>query len=411
MRKLLVGPLLALLVASEGAGQSAPSATAETRWEPWIGCWELVDESVRGRSELAAETRVDPSAAARPRRNVAGTRVCVSRAGAGVTLTTLVGSQAVLEDSIIADGRSWPMVDAECRGNKRSDWSADGTRVYTAAEIACVDQAARKVSSVTMMTSGPRWIDVQVIDIGGRKSVRIRRYEPADGKPPARTATAVTSSAWTVADVKEASARLMPETVQAALVELEARFDLKGRQLIELDDAGVPDSVIDLMVALSYPDKFIVEHPVSAGPLPYGDGYGFGYPYDRFDPYGGWWRYADNLFWPSYYAPFAYRYWGFYDPMFVPGSGYAIIASPANANSEPVASGRGRVVDGRGYTRITTRTPEPVTSSGGGTATTSSAGGSSSGASSGGSSGVSSGGYSSGGGGGGGRTAVPRPPG
>ncbi len=118
-----------------------------------------------------------------------------------------------------------------------------------------------------------------------------------------------------VADVKEASAKLMPETVQAALVELDAQFDLKGKQLLELDEAGVPDNVIDLMVALSYPNNFVVEHPVVAGAgAGYGYGDGFGIRSIGFDAFGGWSLYSDALFWPTYYSPFAYRYWGRYDP-------------------------------------------------------------------------------------------------
>jgi hypothetical protein len=370
----------------------------------------MVDESVRGQSDLTPE-----GAATSPRaRRAFGTRVCVAPSGKGVSLTTFVSDRTVMEDSIIADGVSWPLTDAECRGSKRSEWSAIAARVYTSAEIACADQAPRKVSSLTMMTPGPRWIDIQLIEISGRKNIRIRRYEPADDRPAARMAFAE-SGWWTVADVKEASAKLMPETVQAALVELRAQFDLKGKQLLELDDAGVPDSVVDLMVALSYPEKFVVEHPVSGAPA-YGFGDDIGYPFDRFDAFGGWSLYSDALFWPTYYSPFAYRYWGIYDPYFVPGSGYVVIGAPhpgsGGGEGEPVRSGVGRVVDGRGYTRITTRTPEPTARQGfgnDGTSSTSSAGSSGGNSNSGGSSGVSSGGYS--GGGDTGRTAIPRPPG
>jgi hypothetical protein len=131
-----------------------------------------------------------------------------------------------------------------------------------------------------------------------------------------------------------------------------------------------------------------------------------GFGYGIYDDGPLWPFYMDSMFWPSYYSPFAYRYWGAFDPFYFPGSGYVVIQPPGGGDDTPQSSGLGRVVDGRGYTRVTTRTPEPAHMTGGegGTAGTMSQGGGNSG-------GVSTGGYSSGGGGGGDRTAVPRPPG
>jgi hypothetical protein len=395
-----------LLIGSAAFAQQQTSAATFTdaRWQPWVGCWQLRDERVRDDGMFARDPVASATSPARRERSASDTRVCVTPAGGGVSLSTLVDNQKVLEDTIVADGASYPMRDADCRGSKRSEWSKNGRRVFTTAEISCNDQAPRKVSGLTMMLAGPTWVDIQVIDIQGRKNIRVRKFYSRDAKP-----TRV-GDAWSVADVKEASAKLMPEAVQAALVELGTGFNVKGKQLAELADAGVATSVIDLMIALSYPKHFVVEHSVSSGAAPYsfsgGDDYG--------DFLGGAWPWiADAAFWPAYYSPFAYRYWGHYDPFYVPNSGYVVVEPPHGNSEQPVASGTGRVVDGRGYTRVTTREPQPVPrtgSSDGGSGTYS---GTSSNGSNGGS--VSTGGYSNGGSGGGGsdggRTAVPRPPG
>jgi hypothetical protein len=115
---------------------------------------------------------------------------------------------------------------------------------------------------------------------------------------------------------------------------------------------------------------------------------------------------------PSFpYSPFGYRSWGYYDPYYYRGPGVIIINPGDGGDVQP--SGDGRVVDGRGYTRIRRNQPEPATrtGSGGSSRGTSSTSDGNSGSSSG-TSGVSSGGYSSGGASSGsGRTAVPRPPG
>ncbi len=408
--------LTAVLVASGGAAfaqQTIPSAPLDSRalarggptdarWQPWVGCWQLLDEHVRNHGDVSSDPVAAASAPARLERSGANTRVCIAPAAQGVSLTTMVGDQRVLEDSVVADGIDHPMMDNECRGSKRSEWSKTGHRLYTAAEISCADQAPRKVSGLTMMMTGPTWVDIQLIDIEGRKNIRVRKFIRA--APVAHAAgTFIGENSWSVADVKEASAKLMPEAVQAALVELGTGFNLKSKQLTELADAGVASNVIDLMIALSYPKHFVVERSVSSGG---GAPYSFGGS-DYGDYLGMWPWIADAMFWPSYYSPFAYRYWGYYDPYYVPNSGYVVI-EPPGGGSEPVASGTGRVVDGRGYTRVTTREPQPVPrdgANGGGNSSSGSSNGSGGGS-------VTSGGYSSGGGGdSGGRTAVSRPPG
>lgn len=412
MKRILATTIFAVLLAAGSAAAQQPAAAAagDSKWQPWIGCWQLLDENVRDESDVTAEEVVG-GVAARAARSTNGTRVCVAPAPGGVTMTTMVGAQRALEETIVADAVAHPFTDADCRGSKQSEWSKTAHRLYTRAEISCADQSPRTVSSLTMMAGGPTWVDVQMIDISGRKSIRVRKFQRVfDQTSQARTPVApfVGETSWTLEDIKEASATLAPEAVQAALVELKAGFNLSSKQLVALDDAGVPDSVIDLMIALSYPKRFVVSHPVSTAPPPYGYLYG---------GLGGAWPWiADAEFWPSYYSPFAYRYWGYYDPFYVPSSGYVYIGQiptgTGGGTTTPVASGEGRVVDGRGYTRISTREPEPSIRANnfGGSSSTMSSGGSSSGSSSG-NSGVSSGGYSGGGGGDTGRTAVPRPPG
>jgi hypothetical protein len=409
MKKLFFASTVALLVAAPAfAQQPAPNAD---RWQPWLGCWQLLDDNVQDESEVSADQLLAGGNSRRAPRSANSTRVCVEPAEGGVTMSTIIGTQSALEETVVADGKAHSLNDGDCRGSKRSEWSARGHRLYTSAEISCADQPIRNVSSLTMMTPGPTWVDVQMIDVSGRKSIRVRKFMRLGNQPQSRVSFA-NETAWTVEDVKEASAKLAPETVQAALVELESGFNLSSKQLVSMAKAGVPEGVIDLMIALSYPKKFVVSHPVSTAPPPYGYTYG---------GLGGSWPWiADAEFWPSYYSPFAYRYWGYYDPYYVPSSGYVHLAPIAPGGGggvgTPDPAGTGRVVDGRGYTRITTREPEPSIRTGnfgGSNGTFSSGGSGSSGSSSGGNSGASSGGGYSGGSssGGTGRTAVPRPPG
>jgi hypothetical protein len=385
-------------VAAVGAAQPAPGAGAslDSRWTPWLGCWQLIDESVQDPQFLAEAL----SALGRSRAN-AGTLVCVTPANTGVAMTTVVNDRPVLTETIVANGSNQPLTEPDCRGWHRAEWSQDAPRLYAQAELACANQALRTVSGMSMMMTGPLWIDIQLIESEGRKTLRLRRYRKSSNLKHAgdlawlerQAPRGTLPSRLTVADVQEANGKVARETLQAALVELKHGFDLNAKALIALDRMGVPDDVIDLMVALSYPERFVVERNTSASGS-------FGGGFDSMWPY-----YTDPFFFTSYYAPFGYRYWGHYDGYYFQGPGFVVV------DPEPgiQPSGRGRVVDGHGYTRIRPNEPDSSGRPGGGGMGSSSVDRSGGAGSSG---GVSSSGYSSGGSGGGGeRTAQPRPPG
>lgn len=391
-----------LTAAPVGAGQSAQvaavGASVDARWLPWIGCW-------RPANQRSAEE---------------GVHICVVPAGpSGAKMMTIAGDRAVIEETIVPDATSRPVDDPACRGSHRSEWSTDGQRVYSSAELTCDEQPARKVSGLSALTADGEWIDVQVVMSGARESVRVRRYRRSSDTPPdaslipadlaARAARSAHGTRLTIEHVIEASSKVSPRALEALLFETKAHFPIDGRQLIAMDDAGVAPAVIDVMVAFSFPKKFEVKR--SAGTSSLG---GFGWSDLGWGGLGLSAEYAWPWYYDPYYSysslsPFGYSYWnlgsGYYDP------GASVIVG--DGTSTPL-EGHGRVVNGSGYTQVVPRAPEnsarPVQrlQSGG----DSSAGsGSDSGSSSGGASGVSSGGYSSGGGGGGGdsgRTAVPR---
>lgn len=407
---------LALLFAASAAFAQTP-ATPIDRWTPWMGCWQIADESIDDAERLLSAltgARAEPS----PR---SGARVCVTPSpDGGATMTTLVNGKAVFSETVVADGKAHPLTDQSCGGTQHAEWSQQGPRIYARTEISCSGQPRRVVSGFSAVVSGPMWVDIQLIESEGRKSMRVRRYRPAaDQTGAARSAapdlaTMPLGGKLTLAEIEEASTKLAPEAVQAVVMELgPGGYDLNADRLIELDDAGVHDSVIDLMVAMSFPQKFVVERATPAtGPGSFG-GYGYGSGYGGLGSPYGWGYYAHPMYYSSYYSPFGYNNWGYYDPYYY-GTPGVVIINPGGG--EPQPTGAGRVVDGRGYTRIRPHVPDSATRTGNGNGGGSSAGstGSNSGSSSGGS--VSTGGYSGGGSSGssgssGGRVAVPRPPG
>jgi len=398
--------LASLLIAGSAyAQQPAPRAATtsvqtDARFASWLGCWRLDDD-------LAGT----------------GARMCITPETNGVRMQTVVGANKGIDEVVIPDGQPRPIQDAECKGTEQSEWSKDGARIFRTTNVTCGKEPARTVKTVAFIAPGPSWIHVQhVSGQAANTSVRVQRYRRAanqklaDGstapQPDSSIAMRTTpeQTRWSIEDVIEANAKMPAEAMQAALTEVHHPFDLNKRSLVALDEGGVDDSVIDLMVALTYPRRFVIERR-GGGSAPTGIMTGTGWfdPFmpgtmsmglDCYTPYGYGYR--------SYYSmcgggmyPFAASYYG-YGYYGYPYSNYGWVDVNQNQNvgggggiatAEP--QGEGRVINGRGYTQIRNREAEPsprITSSGNGGGW---------GGSGGGGGGVSSGGYSSGSSGGG----------
>ena len=327
------------LVATTAAAQGAPGDDVDERWLPWLGCWQLVEETG------VLDDGDDPD------RFADQVMVCVTPTenDGRVTVTTGADSGSILVETLTADGIQHPVDEEACSGWRQNSWSSDGARLFTRAELTC-DDAGRTVSGVGLLADARTWLDLQLVDTGDRGAVTVRRYRrarPADvadaGAEPlpdalrerVLTAARLTAtSPLSLDDVIEASLAVEPAVVETMLVETGTSFALDGRALVRLDDGGVPEQVIDLMVALSYPDAFTLERPpggVAGG--------GFASPY------------GFSQWYPYYASPFGYYYgWSPYDSLYYlgPAASYAVVP-------ETVDPGAGRVYSGRGYTRIDRR--------------------------------------------------------
>ena len=394
---------------SVAGAPSAASADFDTRWLPWMGCWQLWEEQVERAAGRDAEF---------PDR----TFVCMmpSADGAGAALTAQADGRVLVERTLIADAVRRDVRDGECTGWEERDWSRDGRRLFTRAELGCGTAATRTVNGVSLFSTRSTWVDIQLVAVGERQHLEIRRYNPVSGverqalrgtspalPAPAgdiRQARSESAESLALPSVREAADKAAPRVVEAMLAETRPRLDLDSATLIELDDAGIDSGVLDLLVALAYPDQFVVERRSSSGGGGWASG-GFGSPM-YYDPI---W-YGD--LYPYYITPLGYGSWSSgYNPYFYGGGAASpFITLQNNDDNRP----SGRAVADRGYTRVRprldaegasgTRTAVPRGSGGASTSSPRSGSGAGSGGR------VTSGGYTSRGtsGGDGGRTAAPR---
>jgi len=358
--------------------------------------------------------------------------------------------QPPAEDVLIADGRRHQFQSGGCKGWREIEFSEDGHRYFTRSSLTCEDGTERLVQGINFFSGSGQWVEVQLLRLGEDRKIWVRRYTsaaderdgvsggPTSGTAPARSARVSAGVPLTAPALVEAVKKSDTELIEAMLVESRTHIPVGSKFLKELARNGVPERIVDLLVALANPDRFTVRRTDSASAAvvdrrssPSGGsdlgGTSGGYLGSYYSPiFGypiiyGWYPYG--FYGYGSYSPWysGYSYW-YYDPWYW---------NPSHGGGQPSGGGghRGGYVDrDRGYVQVQERQEVRYASpryrggaSGGGrdrdsssdsgySAGSSSSGSSSgsSGGSSGGSGGgsVSPGGYSSGGSSGGG-TARP----
>ena len=427
-RRAVVVLLAACIMAyMSGLAHAQFAADAPTefdgRWLPWMGCWQLVEETGQ-----PADIGRELPFAGRALACVAPAEESGAVEASAVTLTSITEGEPIFQETLRADGRQHPVNEPECSGWRQNTWSADGARIFTRAELDCGTQDTRIVSGLGLMPNPSTWLDLELIDAGGYGVVTIRRYRRASNETTAdlgatplsdelsarvlSAARIATTVGLSLDDAIEAGQHVEPAVLEALIVETRPGFALDAQALLQLADGGVSPDVIDLMVALAFPDQFVVNRsiasppPVQGGAYPYPPtwaGYGRGYGYEP------WYSYYSSPF--GYYygaAPYSsLSYWGGPASTYFIGRSFMDGGLAYGGTSRRGSAGEARAYQGRGYARVTSR-PPASNGSGRGRSIRGIYGGGSSVSSSGGQ--ATPDGHSGGGGGGGdsGRTAVAR---
>ncbi|MFI5233773.1 MAG: hypothetical protein ACHQSE_14840 [Gemmatimonadales bacterium] len=259
---------LAAAIAMPATAQSSAGTQTDGRWQAWLGCWTPAGTLVRvvGKSSQSV--------------------VCVlpAASASAVDLMTVSGGKIIDSSHVDADGQPHAISREGCTGWQTAKWSPSARRVYLKSEFNCKGAAATHVSAVYAMAGSGEWIDVQGMRVDKNSGVHTVRYREADDDTslPASITTrlhersmarmaamlAVTEPP-SLGDVEEASRELDPSVVATWLIEadkvsIQKPAPLNAKELVQLADNGVPSSVIDVMVGLSYPDVLTV-NPTNRG--------------------------------------------------------------------------------------------------------------------------------------------------
>lgn len=316
--------LVAPAVYAQGVARAESSPFAA-----WIGCWDLIPRF----GEVPTNDRV-----------------CVlpTANSMAVELVSLAGDSVLSRQRLEAAAEERPFTQGDCSGVEHV--RATGPRVYLRTTMRCGGQE-RLVNSVMAMSRDGEWLDVRGVAFGPNVGVRASRYREApvtahlpaevaatlQGRPRGmHSARLAASGPVQLRDVVEATRHLEVGVLQTWLAERGQGFGLDAQGLLALEESGVAPSVIDIMVALSYPDVFALDRTRLGDPPPdtrgevrggdfggggyYDGGYGWGW-----DPYG--YGYGRGLGWFSGSRP------------------VVVVQRPADAQVDE----HGKVVKGRGY--------------------------------------------------------------
>lgn len=328
----------ALLAAAPAAAQdgAAPGPMAmdvqEAGWLPLLGCWVPAGEPA-DKGLLCAR----PAAGA-----------------PGIELVSVVDGETTVARTIVTDGMPRPVTREGCEGTEQAEVSPDGDRLYVRSDLVCEGGARRTSTGVISFPSPGQWLDVEAVDVDGRSTPWVQWYTEAPEeavreagmeslvagrKMAVQSARMAASGPLTPEDVAETSLRVDGEAVRALVAQRAEPFDLDAETLIRLDDAGVPGDVIDVMVAVTYPETFAVGEEVSAPTRRSSGRVQQVYVDPFYSPYGAY---------SSWYRRGLISPWDYYGAGYYPGSrGYR----PTVIVVEPRRTGHGDVEPGRGWSR------------------------------------------------------------
>lgn len=329
-----------------------PVVAQDGSWLAWHGCWRSMTE----------DTPV-------------GEVVCVLRGAdaSEVRLSTVVDGVVTSTTTIRTDGVARELSEGGCRGTETARWSADGRRVYVKAVLDC-EGIRRETSGVLAMVAEQEWVSVQAASVGGRDAAHSVRYRaiagtnmPAeiragldDARELARESARLHVSAPLDLDaVVEASTQMPAPAVEALLAARGTGFDIDARRIVQLEEAGVPNPVIDMVVALTFPARFAVREAEVAPVAESGyrdDNRGWAEScYDPYwDPYP---YYGYNRTCSRYYGRFGYSRYSPWDPYgwrYGYGTGSPVVVIIQPRDDETPQRGPAQYIKGGGYTRVST---------------------------------------------------------
>lgn len=332
----------AFLLAAAAVQPVSAQADVDSRWQAFVGCWAPIVQN----GEQSAADHI----------------VCFRPDGNAVDVVTVAGGEITGEQHIAPDAGARTVRAEQCEGTETASWSQDGARIYLRSTMQCGENVLGRESAGVFALIGPNTlVEVEAVGVEDEYGVRVQQYRalaaadhPASLRNLASLGNASTriyaAAPLSLDDIIEANDALPMQALQAMLVNTPTtNIDVDANTLVALSDAGVDPDVIDVIVALAYPERFALAAapPQEADARDYAVRERMFYPYDpfRYDPYG---RYGFGRY-NSYYGYGYNPYYNAYGYGWYPG-GSRVIIIDRDATDNEDRTRPGRLVKGSGFT-------------------------------------------------------------
>lgn len=257
--RLITQPIVAglawMAIAAPLVGaQQDTTVRIDARWRAYLGCWSTVASGERGPD------------------------VCfVPTSDSQTVERLLVSGDSILERSSVSSaGRRVERRQDGCTGWESGQWSADDRRLYTRTEFTCDGGRALVSTGLYAMVLPHQFSRIEGVTTRTGRGVRAIRfgtlpYTVALPDSIARRLPAANERAFAArfeaaaevssADVVDAVRAIDSSVVATWIADRQQRFPMTVSDARALRDARVPASVIDMMVAVSYPERFTISTP------------------------------------------------------------------------------------------------------------------------------------------------------
>ena len=154
-----VGLVLGVSATAHGQRATAQAGTDDSRWYPWIGCWQRSGDT-----------------------GASGQFTCV-RPGSDGSADILTISNGAVEtrEHLVADGAPHPIETGGCRGSQTASWSTTdgGSRLYIGAAYTCSGGLRGRSTRMFAIVPSGVWLEVLDVHAGGGWVETVTRFHDA----------------------------------------------------------------------------------------------------------------------------------------------------------------------------------------------------------------------------------------
>ncbi len=263
IRRGFVAALLLAASAVTAPGPAGASTVADPapaledlRWLPWLGCWEGVSEDGGPDASFLVCFELLPDQQ-------------------GVEIVTWSEGAVAARESLRADGTPVAISEGGCAGEQSARWSSDGRRVFLQSVLECGADVRRETRGVlAILPEGRGWAEIHAVHSGSESPIVAMRtftpaarvdlaasgiVDPAAGRElAASTARTQAGRSLPIEAVVEIVEHAGAPVAGALVAERGEPFALDANTLRSMAARGVPAEVLDVMVAVTWPERFTI---------------------------------------------------------------------------------------------------------------------------------------------------------